>query len=435
MKLAYFSPLNPQKSGISDYSEELLPALAEKADVDLFVDGFSPTNKRITSNFRIFDYRKNADCLDRLGEYDAVLCHMGNSHRYHRGIFEVASRHRSIIVFHDFALQHFFLERARALRQPSAYLDELEASHGRELRIEAEEYLSRGSAPPLYENPAAFPMNRSLANNAEGIIVHSEWSRSRLARIAPGVPIAQIALGIPEAAAEFNPRSAGVKQSETITIASFGFITGSKGLENAIRALAALKDDYDFHYCIVGEPDGYFDVEELAATYGLRDRISVTGYVDLEKFKQLIAETDIALNLRDKTVGETSGSLCRLMAAGVPTIVSDIGWFAELPNDCVLKVAIGADVDVMLSAYLRELMVSSELRRSIGRNARRFVESHHGVEQAAEKYLDFIRFVIDNRARASFLDGVTSELAMLSDREPDELLLLGVVREIDELIS
>jgi len=34
MKLAYFSPLRPQRSGISDYSEELLPYLARAADIN-----------------------------------------------------------------------------------------------------------------------------------------------------------------------------------------------------------------------------------------------------------------------------------------------------------------------------------------------------------------------------------------------------------------
>jgi glycosyltransferase involved in cell wall biosynthesis len=433
MRLAYFSPLNPQKSGISDYSEELLPALAARADIDLFVDGFSPTSKAVTSNFRIFDYRKKPDCLDRLGEYDAVLCHMGNSHRCHRGIFEVLLRHRSIVVFHDFAFQHFFLERARELGNPNAYLDELEISHGRDRRLEAEEYLVRGSAPPWYENPAAFPMNRRLAQSAEAIIVHSEWSRSRLAEITPGVPIAQIDPGIPEADGDLDLQPAEIKKSSTITIASFGFITGSKGLENALRALAALKDDCDFHYYLVGEPDGYFDVEELAKLYGLGDRVSITGYVDLIKFKQLIAQTDIAINLRDKTVGETSASLCRLMAAAVPTVVSDIGWFSELPDDCVIKVETGTNADLMLCAYLRELILNNELRRCIGRNARRFVEANHRIEQAAQKYVEFIQEVIDHRAQAAFLSGVTSELATLSDSEPDELLLRSVASEIDEL--
>src|ERR1051326_6589448 len=89
MKLAYFSPLSPQRSGISDYSEELLPYLAaQAADITLFVDGFAPANRDITSRFEIFDYRKQPDVLNQLASFDAVIYHMGNDHRYHTGIFE-----------------------------------------------------------------------------------------------------------------------------------------------------------------------------------------------------------------------------------------------------------------------------------------------------------------------------------------------------------
>ena len=55
MKIAYFSPLNPIKSGISDYSEDLLIYLMEKADIDIYVSGFYPRNGFITKNFNIYD--------------------------------------------------------------------------------------------------------------------------------------------------------------------------------------------------------------------------------------------------------------------------------------------------------------------------------------------------------------------------------------------
>src|SRR6266508_2768947 len=100
MKLAYFSPLNPQPSGISDYSEELLPHLAKHAEIDLFVDGFQPGNPELHS-FRRFDYQNDPTTLQSLGEYDAIVYHMGNDHRYHAGILEVARRHPGIVVFHD----------------------------------------------------------------------------------------------------------------------------------------------------------------------------------------------------------------------------------------------------------------------------------------------------------------------------------------------
>src|SRR5687768_3391752 len=102
MKLAYFSPLNPQPSGISDYSEELLPYLAAQADVDLFVDGFHPSNPKVTTYFRFFDYRRDPSMLARLRDYDAVLYHVGNDHRYHGGIFDTMRAHPGVVVFHDF---------------------------------------------------------------------------------------------------------------------------------------------------------------------------------------------------------------------------------------------------------------------------------------------------------------------------------------------
>src|SRR5215831_11531665 len=83
MKLAYFSPLSPQRSGIADYSEELLPYLAESAEITLFVDGFQPTNPDVISKFQSFDYRKDAEVLTQLSSFDAVVYHMGNDHRYH----------------------------------------------------------------------------------------------------------------------------------------------------------------------------------------------------------------------------------------------------------------------------------------------------------------------------------------------------------------
>lgn len=433
MRLAYFSPLNPQRSGISDYSEELLPALLEGADIDLFVDGFEPVNKNICEKFQIYDYRRSPEVLAGLDGYDAVVCHMGNSHRYHRGIYEVASTNCAIIVFHDFALQNFFLERSRELRDPNVYLNELEAtSDSLKTRAQAEEALTRGSAPPQYHNPLGFPMNSRLANQAEGIIVHSEWSRSRLAPIAPVVPIAKINLHVNISANQSRPADA---VSESLAIASYGFITASKGLESALRALAALKEDHSFHYYLVGETNKYFDVEDLARLYGISDRVSITGYVSLDEFNRRIAKTDIALNLRDQTVGETSASLCRLMTAGVPTIVSNIGWFSELPNDCVIKIDPGPDVDLLIGAYLKELIENPTLRRSIGGNASQLMLSKHRVEQTANAYLNFIDYVIARRARRKFIESISSDIALLSNAEPDEMLLEGVALPISELVS
>ena len=53
MKIGYFSPLSPVKSGISEYSErEVLPYLQNYFDIDLIIDNnYNPSNKFIKENF------------------------------------------------------------------------------------------------------------------------------------------------------------------------------------------------------------------------------------------------------------------------------------------------------------------------------------------------------------------------------------------------
>ncbi len=432
MKLAFFSPLNPQKSGISDYSEELLPHLASKAEIDLFLDGFRPASHDISARFRCFDYRSRPETLARLGEYDAVIYHMGNDHRYHTGIYEVAQAHPGIIVFHDFALQDFFLGLARARDNARIYLDEVGACHGELARAEAEEALMRGGVPPAVASPLSLPLNARLARAAEAIIVHSGWSRARFEKIAPATPVRRIHMPVrSDARGHHLPASAG-ETDGPLQLASFGLITPGKGIEPALRALAALRSHVRaFHYTLVGEPNPFFDVREIIRAYGLTDRVTITGHVSLEEFERRIAATDLALNMRERTVGETSASLCRIMAAGVPAIVSNVGWFAELPDDSVVKIDADEYSDGLLYAYLQRLIEDAPLRAAIGANARRYVLQAHAIEQSADDYISFIRETIAQRTRGRFINTVAVEIARLGIMPgEDDPLLRDMAREI-----
>src|ERR1700738_2700187 len=224
MKLAYFSPFGPQRSGIADYSEELLPHLANGADITLFVDGFRPLNGELISQFKVCDYQKDPAALTRLARFDAVLYQMGNDHRYHAGIFDAMRQHSGLVVFHDFALQDFFLGLARERADMRIYLDEVAACNGAAARREAAETLARGSSPAIAARPLEFPLNQRLARGAEGIIVHSEWSRTRLQRIAAGVPVRVLQHHFTLQAAGRLPPTSRSKLGP-VRIASFGLIT------------------------------------------------------------------------------------------------------------------------------------------------------------------------------------------------------------------
>jgi glycosyltransferase involved in cell wall biosynthesis/2-polyprenyl-3-methyl-5-hydroxy-6-metoxy-1,4-benzoquinol methylase len=443
MKLAYFSPFAPQRSGIADYSEELLPHLsAAGADVTLFVEGFRPASRELVEQFEVRDYRRNPSSLSSLDEFEAVVYHVGNDHRYHAGIFDAMRAHAGVVVFHDFALQDFFLGLARERGDMRLYLDEVAACHGEAVRREAEEALTRGATPAMFARPLDFPLNCRLARGAEGIIVHSDWSRERFESIAPGVPVRRInhhittgaaSAGLTHEAIDGLTRKARDERGP-VRIASFGLITPDKGIERALRALASLRGRYDFHYTLVGDPNSYFDVRALVRECGLEDRVEITGHVSLAEFERRIAETDIALNLRERTVGETSGSLCRIMAAGVAAIVSRVGWFGELPDDAVVKVEPGEHADAMLCAYLERLVEDADLRTRLGANARRYVVASHDIRRSAADYLDFIREVVAARPRRRLLAGLSTELSLLGvEPDRDEGLMRGVASEFAAL--
>jgi len=109
MKLAFFSPLSPQRSGISDYSEDLLPFLAKGADIDLFTEkDVPPTNPQIAENFEVCPYtdfaRRHQD-----KPYDLCLYQMGNNPKFHGYMDELIQRYPGIVTVHDYALQHYYV--------------------------------------------------------------------------------------------------------------------------------------------------------------------------------------------------------------------------------------------------------------------------------------------------------------------------------------
>lgn len=430
MKLAYFSPLLPLRSGISDYSEELLPHLARVADITLFVDGFQPSSHEMTSRFEICDYQKQPDLLKRLESFDAVIYHMGNDHRYHTGIFETMIKYPGILVLHDFSLQDFFFSLAQTRRDLRLYVDEVGACYGESAMKAAGEALASGAIPRIANNRLDFPLNDRLVRAARGVIVHSNWSRQRLASIAPGALVKTIPHHITDAAGSTEGLKTGTSDG-TLRIASFGLITPNKGIERVLRALSSLRAKHDFRYVLVGEPNEYFDVRALVREHGLEDRIEITGHVDLADFQRHISTTDIAINLRERIIGETSGSLCRIMAAGVPAIVSDAAWFGELPDDAVVKIDMSRHTDALFEAYLETLIVDRDLRNQIGANARRYVLAHNDIHKSAEQYLAFISRIVDARPEDALVDDMAAELSALGiDASAHEPVLAQIAGDV-----
>ena len=102
---------------------------------------------------------------------------------------------------------------------------------------------------------------------------------------------------------------------------------------------------------------------------------------------QLLADCDVNVSLRWPTMGETSGMAIRALSLGKPLVVSDVGWFAELPDDVAAKVPVDELEVETLTAVLERLAEDDDLRARMGAAAAEYAREEHGLDRVADLYV------------------------------------------------
>jgi glycosyltransferase involved in cell wall biosynthesis len=158
------------------------------------------------------------------------------------------------------------------------------------------------------------------------------------------------------------------------TVASFGFVSPAKCSE---VVLAAMSDLPGVQLGLVGHSgDEYLsDLRLEAARLGMADRVDVTGKVDEATYSAWMARTTVAVQLRLASNGESSASVAETLAAGIPTVVTDLGTFSEYPDDVVVKVPAGIGGSA-LARVLAELLADEPRRRALSEAGRRYAARH-----------------------------------------------------------
>jgi glycosyltransferase involved in cell wall biosynthesis len=388
-RIAYLSPLNPAPSGISDYSEELLPYLARYGEITLYVDeGLKPSNPDLARHLDVRPIRK-LERDHRRRPYDAILYHMGNS-PVHAGIWRAMRRVPGILVLHEFVLHHFMLNYAATVRRN---IEEYRAEATQRYGAEGERVANLMLHGRFTEAAFDLPFCEPALDAAEGLIAHSRYVLDRVATLRPALPAAHVPMGVP--LPPLIPRETararhGLPASAPI-LASFGHINPYKRLNAVFRALRVLREVYPtLRYLLVGSVSPNYDVRAAVTRADLDEVVMITGYVDRAAFEEYVAAADICLNLRHPTAGETSASLLRLLGAGRPALVTASGSFAELPPGVAAQVDADASEGDLIAAYCRLLLDRPELAAALGASARAYVAREHTLEGAAAGYVRFL---------------------------------------------
>ncbi len=426
-RLAFVSPLPPERTGIANYSVELLPALAALFDIELVTDQATITLPPSLSSL----VRRSSDWFAANGgAYERIVYQFGNS-PFHSHMLRLLRLHPGVVVLHDFFLSGMLAHEELSGRAPGAWSRALFHSHG---------YLAlrdRTLAASVDETKNRYPCNLEVLQDARGVIVHSAYSRT-LAQAWYGASAADDWTLIPHlrtAATSVDRRGARAAlglAEDAFVVCSFGFVAPTKLTERLLEAWLAsrLAAATNCLLLLVGENDGGEYGKRIVARIGAsacRERIRITGWADDAVYGQYLQAADLAVQLRTLSRGETSGALLHCLNHGTATIINAHGSMADVPSAVTWKLP-DAFADAELVGALESLWSDGERRRALGSAAAAYVKAEHSPESCANQYAAAIEGY--HAAAQTDRHALLRSLAAIDDLPATEAALQGLAQAV-----
>ena len=282
-----------------------------------------------------------------------------------------------------------------------------------------------GRVPPPWETqPDEFPLVGEVLANATGLIVHSHYVEQRARESGYRGPVWRIAhpawptAAIEPAHVEGRP-----------VFGCFGHLNASKRIPQLIEAFEVVRLRHPHaKLLLVGPASPGFDADRLVT-----DGVERIDYVDEERLWSLLAACDACISLRAPTMGETSGSAIRALSLGRPLVVSDLGWFSELPDDVALKVPVDDDEIASLAAALELLAPSAATQLAMSDAARAYAAREHDLGHVAEEYAAALEEAAGGAEVAEAVDREVAHAAAEIGIEPGTPFAAELAARLDDV--
>lgn len=413
-RIAIVSPFPPLTSGVAAYSASLVRALVTASErrshvgspaieIDCFADGLDryPGSPAPIPGVRIEPASRFPADDAALGAYDRVVYVLGNS-ECHTHALRNLRRRRGLVICHDVRMSgliEFGSDRWRAVPGglsgaiARAYRGSLPTTLG-----------ASGRLTDADRDRYGLLLLSEVLENCDRLLVSSE-AALRLAELDAGpelsdrlgvLPFAigwfgddELALveaGRADASAGRSPTDA---EPAARHVRSFGIVDPAKRPRVLVEAVADLARR-GLHVLLdfVGPVSDELRAEltTLAAGLGIADSVRLTGTVSTPEYLRLLGGADLAVQLREGFFGEASGAVAECLSAGIPTVVSDVGWLGGLPADSVAKVGRSCTAGA-LADEIERLHRDPEALASLSSSGMRLA-ALHTFDHAAEALLD-----------------------------------------------
>lgn len=383
LRIAWLSPLPPQKSGIANYSYWLIKALRPHVDIDLYYDTDLP-DAELRNEFDVYPM---SEFPERHETYNDVIYHLGNHSRFHKKIYQLAWRYPGTVVLHDYNLSAFLHDAFYLQADWQLYEQALVNSNGEPER--------KGLLPQLRRNVNGLPMSAAVVNKSRKAVVHHRWVKSQFSRNDHVEVIPHFArinvFPTSDEIAKFRERFS-IKDTHFL-ISCLGFVNRNKLPELQVRVVKKLlAQGFPVQLLFAGEtsPEVRALQEEVEASE-FRENITFTGYLDEADYFNALFASDVMINLRNPSMGEASGTLMHALAAAKPAIISDVNQYTEFPDKVCWKLTHDENEAELLFDYLTVLLSSKNVRAAMSENAANYVQSVLTLEKIVPQWLRLIR--------------------------------------------
>ena len=357
MKVGYYAPLPPARTGVADYAAALLKALRRYGNVE-------PDARHA----------------------DIALYHLGNN-QLHREIYWRALAQPGVVVLHDAVLHHCFLGSLNR----AAYLDEFVYNYGEWYRPMAEDLWRDRAGSGVDQRYFDHPMLKRIAERSRAVVVHNPAAARMVREHAPGAAVVEIPhLFAPP---ELPPGWESIRMRQSLGVPThaflfgvFGYLRESKRLFTVLRAFERLRQARPDARLSIAGPFVSSDLARAVAPLLDGQGIVRLPYLAERDFWRAALAVDACINLRYPAAGETSGIAIRLMGIGKPVLLTGGEENSRYPRTACVRIEPGVAEEDSLFHNMFLLTSRKECAGEIGLRASVHIVERHQPLPIAEQY-------------------------------------------------
>ena len=361
-------------------------------------------------------------------EADAIIYQVGNSFEYHCGCLFWMEKLPGIVCLHDYFLGNLFMGWA-AEHTPSEAAEVLKRLYDKKY----DEYFCYNDSVSFIEGTCkSMPMTEWVASMADGVLVHSAWDRRRLDDACLGpVIVIPLAYAIPK---QHQVQDKDLAEEKLIVL-TIGHVNPNKRAQSVIEAIGKSKVLRDkVAYRLVGAVEPDVAAKLLALAKKRKVRLNITGEVDDETLAQELINADVVCCLRWPTLESASASTIEAMMCGKATVVTDTGFYSELPDDCVLKISQEKEVDDIGNA-LERLLSNKSFCRNLGERATSYAVEKFSPQGYSTALISMCNLVTQFKVSKQALTSLGSMLANWSEEKSRVKLSLEDAEKITKIFQ